>query len=84
MTQIAVRSRCRISEGCVTYDRRESLTFNGVPGNLQEPLRPPRKQPLSPHSRPGSRTRQQTSRLELAYYKADKAIRNIVDLLDDA
>jgi hypothetical protein len=25
---------CRGSEGCVTYDGRESLTFNGVPGNL--------------------------------------------------
>jgi hypothetical protein len=26
-----VAGRC---EGCVTYDRRVSLTFNGVPGNL--------------------------------------------------
>ena len=25
---------CRGSEGCVTYDGRGSLTFNGVPGNL--------------------------------------------------
>jgi hypothetical protein len=25
---------CRGSEGCVAYDGRESLTFNGVPGNL--------------------------------------------------
>ncbi|MGA9258826.1 MAG: hypothetical protein WBV98_19680, partial [Candidatus Sulfotelmatobacter sp.] len=25
---------CRGSEGCVAYDGRESLTFNGVPGNV--------------------------------------------------
>ena len=25
---------CRGSEGCVAYDGRESLTFNGVPGKL--------------------------------------------------
>ena len=25
---------CRGRKGCVTYDGRESLTFNGVPGNL--------------------------------------------------
>jgi transposase-like protein len=28
-------SCCRGSEGCVAYDGRESLTFNGVPGNLK-------------------------------------------------
>jgi REP element-mobilizing transposase RayT len=28
------QGRCRRGQGCVTYDIRESLTFNGVPGNL--------------------------------------------------
>src|SRR5260370_41701494 len=27
---------CRGRKGCVTYDGRESPTFNGVPGNLSE------------------------------------------------
>ena len=31
---------CRGSEGCVAYDGRESLTFNGLPGNVSAILRP--------------------------------------------
>src|ERR1035437_5737696 len=31
-------SCCRGSEGCVVYDGRELLTFNGIPGNVQDQL----------------------------------------------
>jgi len=66
---------------CRPPDRKRRRRCAPVPVLPQAPLWPPRQQPLPSQTRPGNRP---NSKLEAAYHQADKAIENIVNLLQAA